>query len=230
MLDILQNKCVIDTSVLSNFVFTGGAHLLHALAQRPVYITPAVLDPLETLLPDLLSAVPRCEFLKPLHEAFTGSHDRYTSAAPFIQSFVLSIGMLWEPVELTKSELELARQYSLRSIWGKTTGVESRFKKRGLGPGEAEACAVAVTRGWTLLVDDQPAVELLRGLGHSVAVTRTCALLHHAVEKDHLSCADAMKLFNEGMVDKYGFNATRNQRTERLWLRCNPPRCVWEAA
>ncbi len=230
---LLKNNCVIDTSLLSNFVFTGRAHLLQQLVGGPVYITPAVMDPAETLLPNLYSFAPRCEFLKPLHEVFANSDERYAVAAPFIQSFALGSGTLWQPIELTADELVLSRRYSDRAIWKETTGVDGRFKKRGLGAGEAEACAVAVTRGWSLLLDDQPAVELLKGLGLSIPIARTCGLLQHAVESTYLTCDDAMQLFNSEIVDRFGFHATRLQGAERqrLWFRCNPvPQCVWEAA
>lgn len=228
--ELLNKNCVIDTSSLSNFVFTGQAHLLQQLVGGPVFITPAVLDPAETLLPNLYSVVPRCEFLKPLHEVLGDSSERYASAAPFIQSFALGSGTLWQAIELTEEELALARQYSVRTIWNNTTGVDARFKKRGLGDGEAEACAVAVTRGWTLLIDDQPAVELLKGLGLAVPLLRTCKLLQHAVHREYVLCEEAMQLFNAEMVDRYGFSATRSRGAERLWFRCDPPRCVWEAA
>jgi hypothetical protein len=227
---LLSNNCIIDTSLLSNFVFTGRAHLLQQLVGGPVYVSPAVLDPSETLLPNLYSIAPRCEFLKPLHEVYADSSERYAEAAPFIQSFALASGTLWQPIELTETELALASRYSHRSIWQDTAGAESRFTKRGLGAGEAEACAVAVTRGWTLLLDDQPAVELLKGLGVGIEIARTCRLLQHAVDKSYLVCEEALQLFNAEMVDKYGFHATRSRGSERLWFRCKPPRCVWEAA
>lgn len=127
-------------------------------------------------------------------------------------------------------ELFLARRMRLREIWKETKDVEPRFTKRGLGAGEAEACAVAVKRNWTLLIDDQPAIELLRGLGHSVPHARTCKLLKHAVEKEYIHCEEAMHLFNRKIVDKFGFHATRSKGTERLWFRCNPPGCMWDAA
>jgi hypothetical protein len=48
--ELLKRDCIIDTSLLSNFVFTGYAHLLQKLVNGPVLIPPAVLDPSETLL------------------------------------------------------------------------------------------------------------------------------------------------------------------------------------
>ena len=228
--DPLKNKCVVDTSLLSNLIFTGQAHLLQQLVGGPVYVTPAVMDPAETMLPDLLTNPPRSEFLKPLYELSGENGSRYASAAPFIQSFALSAGLLWEPVEMTVQEIKLAHSFSLKSIWNNTSGIEPRYKKRGLGAGEAETCAVAMSRGWTLLIDDQPAMELMIGLGQNLQHIRTCKLLTLAVERDLITCSDAMDLFNVEIVDRYGFHATRSKGIERLWFRCEPPRCVWEAA
>lgn len=228
--DPLNNKCVIDTSLLSNFVFTGRAHLLQQLVGGPVHITPAVIDPAETLLPDMLVNPPRSEFLKPLYELSGENGSRYASAAPFIQSFALSAGFLWEPVEMTLQEVKLAHSLTLKSTWDKTTGINPRFKKRGLGAGEAETCAVAISRGWTLLIDDHPALEMMLGLGHNLQTIRTCKLLTLAVERDLMACSDAMNLFNLEIVDRYGFHSTRSKGKERLWFRCDPPRCEWDAA
>lgn len=229
---LLKNNCVVDTSLLSNFVFTGHAHLLRQLIAQPLLLTAAVLDPSEIASYYRSYKVkPRCELLKPLYEAERQSSELlYDSALPCIQLFAVALGSSWVPIELTEEEVVLARRFSSRSIWDKTKGIEARFKKRGLGPGEAEACAVAVTRGWTLLTDDQPAIELLKGLELPVAVIRTCQLLTHAVERELIACDQAMTLFNSEIVDRYGFNATRLRGAERLWLRCDPPRCVWEAA
>jgi hypothetical protein len=66
--EMLKRNCIIDTSLLSNFVFTGYAHLLEKLVNGPVLIAPAVLDSSEITLPINQTVVPRCEFLKPLYE------------------------------------------------------------------------------------------------------------------------------------------------------------------
>ena len=66
--EMLKRNCIIDTSLLSNFVFTGYAHLLEKLVNGLVLIAPAVLDPSEIMLPINHTVVPRCEFLKPLYE------------------------------------------------------------------------------------------------------------------------------------------------------------------
>jgi len=47
----LAQPCIADTSLLSNFVHTGYAYLLHRLLPEPVLLSPTVLDPAEVLLP-----------------------------------------------------------------------------------------------------------------------------------------------------------------------------------
>lgn len=228
--ELLKRECIIDTSLLSNFVFTGHAELLDKLVSGPLLIPPAVLDPIEVIDSSNYVVAPACEFLKPLHEVYGGTSEVYASVAPLIQSFALGKNSLWQPVELTLEELSLASSFRTREIWKSTTNVDNRFTKRGLGAGEAEACAVALKRNLTLLIDDQPAIELMRGLGHAVSHARTCMLLQHAVENEYIPCSDAMHLFNALIVDKFGFHATRAKGTERLWFRCDPPRCVWDVA
>jgi len=227
--ELLNRECIIDTSLLSNFVFSGYAELLRKLVGGPLIIPPAVLDPAEVM--DASYAVaPVCELLKPLHEVHGGTSEVYKGVAPLIQSFALAKNSLWQPVDLTLEELSLAYSFRTREVWKTTTSVDKRFTKRGLGAGEAEACAVAVKRNLTLLIDDQPAIELMRGLGYSVAHARTCTLLKHAVENEYIPCPEAMHLFNDVIVDKFGFHARRAKGTERLWFRCNPPDCIWAAA
>jgi hypothetical protein len=152
--------------------------------------------------------------------------------APFIQSFALGVGDLWEPVEPSKEDLVLATRLSNRTIRSdvrRTCPGISR-KKMELDPGEAEAAAVAITRGWTFLTEDQASVELLGCLYPDVPVQRTCTLLANAVEQETLTCEEAFELFNRRMVDELGFWATCRAKgtRQRLWLRCDPTRCSWE--
>lgn len=49
--EALRRRCIADTSLLNNFVHSGSAHLLNRLLEGPVHLSPAVLDPQETLLP-----------------------------------------------------------------------------------------------------------------------------------------------------------------------------------
>lgn len=99
-----------------------------------------------------------------------------------------------------------------------------------LDAGEAEAAAIAVSRGFTFLVDDRAAVNLVRCLYPNVPVLRTCGLLAHAAKKGYLSCDEAADLFNSRLAQEMGFYASRKEDgvKQRLRLRCNPPRCVWE--
>ena len=77
--------------------------------------------------------------------------------------------------------------------------------------GEAEATAVAVSRGFTFLVDDRAAVQLVRCLYPEVTVLRTCGLLAHAVKKGYLPCDEAADLFNRRLAREMGFYASRKE-------------------
>ena len=230
--EALSRRCIADTSLLNNFVHSASAWVLDRLLEGPIRLSPTVLDVEETLLPDFPRTEPASEFLRPLYMASAPGRSDYRKIAPFIQSFAFAAGDLWEPVEPSKDELVLAVRLSnrtIRSVVHRTCPDVSR-KKMELDPGEAEAAAIAITRGWTFLTEDQASVELLGCLYPDVPVQRTCMLLVHAVEQAILTCEEASELFNRRVVDELGFWATRraNSTRQRLWLRCDPTRCSWE--
>ncbi len=230
--EALSRRCIADTSLLNNFVHSASAWVLDRLLGGPIYLSPTVLDVRETLLPDFPRTEPASEFLRPLHMAGQPGYSDYRKIAPFIQSFALGVGDLWEPIEPTKGELALAARLSGRRIRSEVrrSCPETSRKKVELDPGEAEAAALAITRGWTFLTEDQASVELLGCLYPEVPVQRTCTLLLHAVERETLTCEEAAELFNRRVVDELGFWATRRAAgtRQRLRLRCGPTRCSWE--
>lgn len=230
--EALHRRCIADTSLLNNFVHSASAWVLDRLLGGPIYLSPTVLDVKEPLLPDFPRNEPASEFLKPLHMAGQPGYSEYRQIAPFIQSFALDAGDLWEPVEPSKDELVLAARLSNRTIRSNVcrTCPGTRCKKVELDPGEAEAAAIAIARGWTFLTEDQASVELLGCLYPDVPVQKTCTLLVHAVERETLTCEEASELFNRRVVDELGCWATRraNGTRQRLWLRCDATRCSWE--
>ena len=105
--EALDRNCIADTSLLNNFVHSGSAHLLDQLLARPVRLSPTVLDVQETLLPGFPRVPVASEFLKPLYMSSLPEHPEHREIEPFIQSFALSAGDLWEPVEPSREELAL---------------------------------------------------------------------------------------------------------------------------
>lgn len=228
----MSHNCIADTSLLNNFVHSGSAYLLNRLLEGPVRLSPAVLDVQETLLPEFPRVSPTSEFLKPLYMSSLPEYADHRRIAPFIQSFALSAGDSWEPVDLEVQELLLASRLSSKSIRARVKSACPQITRPRieLDPGEAEAAAIAIIREWTLLTEDQASADLLRCLYPSVPIVRTCPLLAHAVKQDHISCPEAADLFNRRMVDDLGFWAFRRfgGQRERLWFRCDPPRGTWE--
>lgn len=230
--EALSRRCIADTSLLNNFVHSASAWVLGRLLKEPVCLSPTVLDVEETLPPTFPRGEPASEFLRPLHMSGQPGYSDYRKIAPFIQSFALGAGELWEPVEPGKDELALAARLSSRAIRSEVrrSCPETSRTRLELDPGEAEAAALAISRGWTFLTEDQASVDLLGCLYPHVPVQRTCTLLVHAVGRGTLTCQEASELFNRRVVDELGFWATRRAdgTRQRLWLRCDPTRCSWE--
>lgn len=229
--EALSRNCIADTSLLNNFVHSGSAHLLDDLLADPIHLSPTVLDVRETLLAGFPRVPPSSEFLKPLYMSSLPEHQEHKEIAPFIQSFALSAGDLWEPVEPGRKELALAAHLSSKGIRDQVRGacLEITRPRIELDAGEAEAAAIAISHRWTFLTDDQASTELLRCLYPGVPVMRTCPLLVHAAEQGYVSCEEAVDRFNHRIVDELGFWAFRKTGgvRQRLWLRCGPPRCEW---
>jgi len=223
----LSHPCVVDTNILSNFIHTGQAHLLNGLISDYIYLPPTVLDEREAIyVTAFREREARSEFLKPIYKPTLKADSLYQEAAPHIEKFTSNIHRHWEPIELTVEELALANHVSSRAIRKKVRKACPDIKGRvELGPGEAECVAVAASRKWTLLVDDQAAVNLVRCLYPSVVIIRTCELLAYAAKESYLTCENAANLFNDVIVDKHHFYAYSGNK--RLWLRCNPPKCKW---
>lgn len=228
----LSEDCIADTSLLSNFVNTGYAHLLDRLLGGPVFLSPSVLDDREVVPPlDSLSTEPASEFLRPLYMSQFPGNEAYETWSPHIRAFALGRGTAWQPAALATSELALASSFRDRRIRHvvrqRCPDARGRIE---LDVGEAETAAVAVSRGFTFLVDDRAAVQLVRCLYPGVPVLRTCGLLAHVAKKGYLPRDEAADLFNRRLAREMGFYASRKEDEVRkyLQLRCGPPRCVWE--
>lgn len=228
----LSGGCIADTSLLSNFVNTGYAHLLDRLLGGPVFLSPSVLDDQEAVPPlDSLDAAPSSEFLRPMYLSQFPGNEPYKPWAPYIRAFALGKGTKWRTAAPTTSELALASTFRSKKIRvevrRRCPDIRGRIE---LDAGEAEAAAVAASRGFAFLVDDRAAVQLVRCLYPGVPVLRTCGLLAHAVRKGHLPCDEAADLFNRRLAREMGFYTSRREAggKQRLRLLCGPPRCVWE--
>jgi predicted nucleic acid-binding protein len=228
----LSRDCIADTSLLSNFVITGYAHLLHRLLKGPVFLSPSVLDDQEVVPPlNPLQAEPSSEFLRPLYMSQLPEGDHLKPWAPHIKAFALGRGTVWRPVMPTAGELALAASFRDRRIRAMVR--QSCPEARGrveLNVGEGDSAAVAVSRSFTFLGDDQAAVNLVRCLYPEVPVQRTCGLLVHAARRGYIPCREASELFNHRLAEDLNFYISRKETggTQRLRLACDPPACVWE--
>lgn len=224
-LTAIRNPCLADTSFLSNFVFTGNAVLLQQVLNAPVNVTPVVLDYSEPIGSNFLEEMPLSEILRPLFMAKKHLNSKYVDAELPLHSFIAGHNTLWKNVVLTNDEEKLALSFRNGEIWKKCAGSK---RITGLDPGEAETIAVAISRNWTLLIDDQAGVELAKALNPDLPILRTCQFLVHAVESEQLKCENAEELFNNQIRKKWGFYAKRPGGKEFLHFYCNPPRCQWK--
>ncbi len=88
----LSEGCIADTSLLSNFVNTGYAHILDRLLGGPVFLSPSVLDDQEAVAPlDSLGTEPSSEFLVPLYRSQFPGNEAYKPWAPYIKAFALDV-------------------------------------------------------------------------------------------------------------------------------------------
>lgn len=189
-----------------------------------------MLDDQEDLTP---GSRPSSEFLVPLYLSRFPDGSRYRSATAFIRAFALAAGTLWRPVHPTVDELTLAQRFRDKSIRAevRAANADLRRKRSELDPGEAESAAIAVSRGWTFLTDDQAAVDVVRSLYPNVPVLRTSGMLVYAAQQGFIDCEEVADLFNLQIKGDLGFYASRKTVSggrEHLFLRCDPPREVWE--
>ncbi len=226
IVDALRLPCLVDTSLLTNFLFSGNALLLTQLVGQPLQITPAILDAAEVELIDSETATCSSEVLRPLF-ASEEKQERYKKTRTHIMSFARAGGTMWNGVDLSADEYTLALSFRDKVIWGKCPS-GTRKRKKGLGAGEAEVLAVAISRKWTVLLDDQAAVDLLRCLAPDLPVLRTCALLVEAVQRKLIDCRSAENLFNEQICNELLFNCKDPDSGKFLRFRSDPPRCQWE--
>jgi hypothetical protein len=239
--EALIRPCIADNSLLCNFIHAGAAGLLHTLLQGPVHLSPTILDPHEAIQDPQVwkELTPGSEFLGQLRRSLelerqVGGRNQpppdltyYRRTTPRILDFTGRQGEQWEPVQPTPEELSHAAYLSSRAVREDARARCSALKGRiELDSGEAESVAIAAGRDWTLLVDDQAAVNLLKCLYPHVRVLRTCELLVHAALTGTIACPDAADLFNTVIVGELGFHA--RLAGKHLRLRCDPTRCSWE--
>lgn len=217
----LGRPCIADTSVLSPLVQTNSAYLVKGLLSEPLHLGPTVLDEGDLLLPDFpaLNSEPTSELLYPLY-VHGANFKQYRARGPAIATFAQAVHVDWTPAVPTSAELRVATRLASKPIRDAVRRAcpDARFTQP-LDAGEAEALAIAATRGWTLLADDQAAVTATRCLWPGVPIVRLCALLVEAIRSGLISCADASYPYEHEMRQGLGFRTP-------LRVACDPPRCV----
>lgn len=184
---------VADTMVLAMFVDAGQAELLVSLAGGRLFVTPTVTDADE--MPPYASE-PVAELARGLFRSQAKAGVLHTNRVARRTAFYKAVGTTWLPVTLTETELRDAQRLLHPATRAAAQKINPAFKFKRVGAGEAEAAAVALSRGWTLWSDDAAIVGLLAALHPGRPVERIGRLLMRAVNEGLLSCEDAAHLYN----------------------------------
>lgn len=198
--------------VLAMFVDAGHTGLLAALAGGSVRVPPTVIHPNEV---PPFDRQPAAEFAMGLYNA---QRDLLSPLhAMRVQrrtAFYQAVGTAWRPVFLSPAEIQQTRYFVSSAARQAVRRIDPTLRVKRIQAGEAEAAAVAVTRGWTLWTDDLAMVNILSILHPDCKVERIGALLMRAVHEGLLGCQEAADLYNDVF-----------KRTLRLWttitLVCN---------
>jgi hypothetical protein len=192
--------------VLAMFVDADRIPLLSALAGGRVYVTPSIIDPTET---PPFTRQPVAEFAKGVFAAQRDlSQPLHATRVQRRTAFYQDISAAWHPVDLSYDELRQARYFASTAAREAAHRIESKFKVKRVSAGEAEAAAVAVTRGWTLWSDDAAIVNLLAALYPGHPVERISDLVIRAAQEGLLLCQEAADLYNDTFKGMFGLWTT----------------------
>ena len=184
---------VADTMVLAMFVDAGKIELLVSLADGRLFVTPTVADADE--IPPY-AGEPGAEFARGLFRSQAEAGAQHANRVARRTAFYHAIGEIWSPVALTETELRDAQRLLQPATRIAAQQINPAFKFKRVGGGEAEAAAVALSRGWTLWSDDAAIVGLLAAMHPEHPIERIGRLLMRAVNEGLLSCEDAAHLYN----------------------------------
>jgi hypothetical protein len=193
--------------VLAMFVDADRVPLLSALARGSVHVTPSVIDPAET---PPFARQPVAEFAKGIFAAQRDlSQPLYAVRVQRRTAFYRAVGAAWRPVDLSYSELQQARYFAAPAAREAARLADPMLKVKRVSAGEAEAAAVAVSRGWTLWSDDAAIVNLLAALYPGQPVERISDLVMRAAQEGLLPCHEAADLYNDMFKRILGLWTTR---------------------
>ncbi len=179
--------------VLAMFVDAGQLDLLVALAGGRLFATPTVADMGE--MPPYANE-PVAEFARGLFLSQGKTDPLHVNRVARRVAFYQVAGVEWSTVAVTMAELLDAQSLSHPAMRAAARAANPAFKFKRVGSGEAEAAAVALSRGWTLWSDDAAIVGLLAALHPSHPVERIGRLLMRAVAARLIRCNEAVHLYN----------------------------------
>ena len=179
---------VVDTVVLLSFLLVEEMDLLLELVGRPLRVPLSVYDPGERDLPG--EALRRPELLSEIRQSMRHYEvaekeqpDQRQLAKRMSMADQLHADGLIQVTDLTVEEELLAARLQSRE------GARVHGVRAPLGPGEAACVALAWSRGWTIVTDDDAALRVLTSLSKGVLrrYERIRKLLIRAAESDMIT-------------------------------------------
>jgi hypothetical protein len=187
--------------VLGRFVDADAVSLLLVLAGGRVFVTPSIIEPLET--PPFFQQ-PIAEFARGIFAAQRDlSRSHHATRVQRRTAFYQAVGTAWVPVVLSPAELQQARFFAARGLQ-QAKAIDPAIRSKRVDGGEAECAAVAVMRGWTLWTDDSAIIAVLAALHPGHRIERISDLLVRGVKQGLLTCRDAASLYNDIFVKQLG--------------------------
>lgn len=176
------------------FVDAGYTSLLSALAGGSLFVTPTVLD--ESEIPPFVLQ-PSSEFSRGIFHAMERQSElHYARRVQRRTAFLTSEAPVWQSVQLSMAELRQAHYFTTALARNHAKQANPSARIRRISQGEAECAAVAATRGWVLLTDDNAIVNLINALFPGHPVERISDMLIRAAHEGLIACQDAADLYN----------------------------------
>ncbi len=211
----LGKNCAADTSFLSNFILSGNINLIQSLIQKPILLTPTVLNEEES--DNFLKKPDSNQYMSELLRSYNCKSIKINQdrVRKYLFEFISLKNILWCSELLSESEIELAsilRSYEIKKTY------PNYSRKFPLDPGEAEIIAVAINRNLNVLIDDQSGIDLVKCLKNNIQILRTCKIITMAINQGIIDQTLGEDIFNRQICQELNFRCRKKNTNQKLVL------------